>query len=69
MAAPITSVVGLMSPGTWSLGYGLSLLSEVPDAPCEGIEASPVTDNQFQLMRVVATVEPAKRLPVRGSAR
>ena len=68
MSAPLTSVVGIMSPGTWALGYGLSISRAAPIAPCEGVSAVPATDTSFELQRMTATMEPAVHLPVRGSS-
>lgn len=67
MAAPLTSVVGIMALGTWSLGYGLSVVTaSAPDSPCADVTAHPETDTHFELDRIVASMKRAPRLPVRG---
>ena len=67
MAAPLSSVVGIMSPGTWAMGYGLSIVPEQPGAPCDSITAVPETDNGFELRRIYGSMKPAPHIPVRGS--
>ncbi len=50
--APCPLTVGPAAPGT---------------LPCENITPQPSTDVQFKLIKVLATMGPVKRLPVRGS--